>query len=65
MLGMRTLIVSVLPLRLLALIGRRLLVLLLLLRETWVICRRRECMLFCFFSARTGLMVNERVPRLR
>ena len=29
------------------------------------ICRRRECMLFCFFRARTGEILKESVPRLR
>lgn len=59
---MRTLIVSVLSVRL---------VIPFLLREELerddvafvVMCRRRECMLRCFFRARTGLIWKERVPR--
>jgi hypothetical protein len=55
---MRTLIVSVLSLRLVPFLLEE------PLREvalvTW---RRRECMLRCFFKARTGLIWKESVPR--
>lgn len=63
LLGMRTWIVSVLPV--LSLLLRSGLVLRLLLLLISVICRRSECMLFCFLSARTGLIEKESVPRLR
>lgn len=59
--AMRTLIVSVLSLRLVPFLRE-------LEREVvdvvvLVICRRRECMLRCFFNARTGLIWKDRVPR--
>ena len=65
MLGISTWMVSVLPLRL----RRGLRLLGLIPCEDSVICRRRECELFCFLNARTGeIFTGEKkdsVPRFR